>query len=433
MQQKTLYLGYQLLTGKLARTSYLGVVDQAIVSGSNFFTGVLLGRFIAPADFGVFVIIWTTLMITLSTANALICSPMSVIGAQKPAVDISSYWGSLCVLQLFLAACTCFLLMLVGFMLQFISVIDIQFPVFPQLMITFIFCCFFMQFQEFFRRLFIVTHDLRKALQNDVITHAFRIAGLGLLFCTNTLNISNCLTVIGMSLLTGTVLGYSSLRDNIQYTAVNMQSDFRETWTFGKWVLAEMFPYSISVHGYIYITALMIGTKPTAALGASQNILNATNLIILNFSNIITPVAARRYSEGGNRPMLKLMKKAGILAAAPVLGFYLLAMIFAEDMLTFVYSQNYAGYGVLFIICCAYYILSFFNRFIQIILYAKKKPDIGFMAKIASLVVMLILAYPLIHHFGVYGAAVGTVISQIVILTSLSFYLKKNIGHELRT
>jgi len=98
-------------------------------------------------------------------------------------------------------------------------------------------------------------------------------------------------------------------------------------------------------------------------------------------------------------------------------------MIFSEEILVLVYKQNYAGYGVLLVICCVYYIFSYFNRLLQIVLYARKKPNVGFFAKSASLFFMAILAYPLISNHGVYGAAFGTIISQIVIFIGYVLYL----------
>jgi O-antigen/teichoic acid export membrane protein len=423
--------GITFLNGTMARKGYLSVVDQAVVSGSNFLTGVLLGRFIAPAEFGVFVIAWTTMMIALSLQNALVCTPMSVIGVQKSVTESTWYWGSLFMVQVLLSVGICLFILIVGLILGNASFISHSHESLSPLISATIVCCFLSQFQEFFRRLLIVKLELWETLLNDAVTNILRIGGLLLLFSAGKLDVFNSLVVVSVSFVIGACLGYLRLRKDILFSLARLHQDFKENWGFGKWVMAEMLPNTLSIQGYIYITAFFIGAQSTAALGASQNILNATNILILSFSNIMTPVASKRFIEGGNQSLTKLMMKVGILAAVPIMGFYLLAMVFAEKILVLVYKQNYAGYGSLFVICSIYYIFSFFNRFLQIMLYAKKKPNIGFLAKTASLIVMVILAYPLLKYYGVYGAAAGTVISQIVILAGFLFYLTRNIRHEV--
>jgi O-antigen/teichoic acid export membrane protein len=300
------------------------------------------------------------------------------------------------------------------------------------LVVATILSCFFFLGQEFFRRLHIAKLDLKETLINDLVTHSLRLGGLLLLLYTGNLSTVPSLVVICLSFIIGCFIGYCRLSNDIQVNSYSrIRRDFLESWHFGKWVAAELVPYTMSVQGYIYLTALFIGTQATAALGASQSILNATSVLLLSFSNVMTPVAAKRYTSGGSRALAAFMTKAGVVSAVPILGFYFLTMLFAEDILNFVYNRNYAGYGWLLFICSLYFIISYFNRMIQIMLYAKKKPDIGFAAKSASFVVMAVTAYPLISYYGVFGAAVGTVISQVVILSGYLVYLIGTLKREI--
>jgi O-antigen/teichoic acid export membrane protein len=423
MSNSNIKRGYSFFAGDMAKKGYIGITDQAVVSGGNFLTGVLLGRFVAPEEFGMFVVIWTTLMIVMSFQNALVCTPMSVIGAQKPEPEGSVYRGSMLIVQAVIGGGASLLIVFTGLILHGFSLVPAtQGPLFP-LMAATSFCCFFLLGQEFFRRLLIIKLSLGETLLNDLITNTVRIGGLLYFYYMGTLDTVLCMVVIAVSSSIGSLLGYLRSYRSITIFTPAIRRNFLESFSFGKWVMAEMLPYMLSVQGYIYLTALIIGSRQTAALGASQNILNAANILILSFSNILTPVASMRYAEGGGNALFKLMVKAGILSAVPILGFYLFAMLFAQKILVLVYKQNYAGFGALLVICSLYYVFSYFNRFLQIMLYAMRKPDIGFYAKTVSLIVMVVCAYPLIRYYGVYGAAVGTVISQVVILGGFLFYL----------
>jgi O-antigen/teichoic acid export membrane protein len=411
--------GKAMLAGESAKKGYLSVVDQALVSGGNFITGLLLGRYVAPEEFGAFVLAWTTMMIVMSIQNALFFTPMSVIGAQKDDVEGPQYFGSIFLVQVITGALLCLSIALVGFIFQAVNVIPNRYT---SLLFVVFFSGIFLLSQEFYRRLLLIKLDLRGALFNDVITNLLRISGILYLLRTGSLDAGNSLLVVGMTSSIGCVAGHVRIKHLMKITLPRIGKDFRESWGFGKWVLAEMLPHTLSIQGYTYLTALLIGSAATAALGASQNILNATNVLIMAYANIATPVAAKRYAQGA-KALSQFMLKTGLLSAIPILGFYAITILFSEDVLILVYNQNYAGYGPLLATCSIYFILSFFNRVLQIFFYAKRRPEIGFISKSASLIVMLLLSYPLIEHYGVYGAASGTVISQVIVLLGIGVYI----------
>lgn len=412
--------------GEMARKGYLSVVDQAIVSGGNFITGLLLGRYVAPQAFGVFVIAWTTMMILMSIQNALFFTPMSVIGAQKDDVEGPQYFGSIFLVQVITCVLLYLTIALSGFVFQAANVIPIRYT---SLLFVVLFSGIFFLCQEFYRRLLLIRLDLRGALFNDAITNLLRISGLLYLLRIGSLDAGNSLFVIGISSSIGCMAGQLRIRNMIKITVSRVSKDFRESLGFGKWVLAEMLPHTLSIQGYTYLTALLIGSAATAALGASQNILNATNVLIMAYSNIVTPVAAKRYTQG-TKALSQFVYKTALLSAIPILGFYAIAILFSEEILTLVYNRNYAGYGPLLAVCSVYFILSFFSRVLQIFFYAKRRPEIGFISKSSSLIVMLLLSYPLIKHYGVYGAAIGTIISQIITLLGISAYTLRTYRNE---
>ena len=59
------------------------VADQAVVSGTNFLTNVMLIRFMGLREFGVFALAWMSILFVNSLQNALIVAPMMSISAQQ--------------------------------------------------------------------------------------------------------------------------------------------------------------------------------------------------------------------------------------------------------------------------------------------------------------------------------------------------------------
>ena len=67
----------QLTTGRSAKT----VVDQILVSGSNFLTGIILVRGLGLVSFGKFTVAYVILLLANSIQLSFISSPMITLGA----------------------------------------------------------------------------------------------------------------------------------------------------------------------------------------------------------------------------------------------------------------------------------------------------------------------------------------------------------------
>ena len=411
------------LSGRSAQKGYLSVLDQAVVSGSNFLTLLLLGRAVSPSEFGEFVLAWTTLMILMSIQNALILTPMAVLAPQKTGSERMRYYGSLSVVQAALA----------GLLGCFLVALPALFPVFglktaggAQIFSLMGFVSIFFLCQEWMRRVLISELEVKKALVNDIVTHAVRMSGLLSLSSQEWLTGTNGTAVLGISAFAGCVAGYEQVKDRVSVVLRRFKKDFIESWHFGKWVLAEIVPYTLSVQGYTYMTAAYIDLASAAALAACQNVLNGANVLLLALVNVSSPEASRRYAQGGETALREFMIKTAALAGIPVAGFYCLASLFPERILALLYKERYAGYGVLIVLCSVYFSISFVNRVLQVYLNAKRLPQAGFAAKTAALLLMLILAHPLLRYYGLYGASAGTIITQVIVLSGFVFFVRKS-------
>src|ERR1035441_1529748 len=82
-----------------------GLGDQAIVSGTNFFTSVMLARFMGLREFGIFALAWMSVLFVNSLQSALIVAPMMSIGPKQEEKDRPSYFGAVVFQELVLISC----------------------------------------------------------------------------------------------------------------------------------------------------------------------------------------------------------------------------------------------------------------------------------------------------------------------------------------
>ncbi len=88
----------RLLTAT-AKKSYVALFDQALVSGTNFLTGVLLARLCSKEQYGLYVLAFSVILLWDGLRGSLIASPQAVFLHQKPSGQQPPYLGSTIVMH----------------------------------------------------------------------------------------------------------------------------------------------------------------------------------------------------------------------------------------------------------------------------------------------------------------------------------------------
>ena len=102
------------MKGGLLRFFSLGVMDQALLSMTNFMVGLLMLRRTDDVDYGLFVLATSTFLLLVGVQNSVVCGPAAVIATKKSAPERLAMIGTLMTRQFVYWIPVC-LLALVGF------------------------------------------------------------------------------------------------------------------------------------------------------------------------------------------------------------------------------------------------------------------------------------------------------------------------------
>ncbi len=72
----------------------LSLFDQALVSGTRFFTTVAVGRFCGAHDLGVYSLVFGVLLLVIGVQEALVSVPFTVHRQRRSAAELPAYLGS---------------------------------------------------------------------------------------------------------------------------------------------------------------------------------------------------------------------------------------------------------------------------------------------------------------------------------------------------
>src|SRR6185369_17376806 len=84
----------ELAGSSLLKKSGLSVVDQAVVSGTNFATSVLLGRFAVQEELGVYYLALSVIYFARGIQEQLVSAPYMIYCSRKRGRELEEYAGS---------------------------------------------------------------------------------------------------------------------------------------------------------------------------------------------------------------------------------------------------------------------------------------------------------------------------------------------------
>ncbi|MDK2743957.1 MAG: hypothetical protein NDI90_13665 [Nitrospira sp. BO4] len=390
-------------TSTVSKGVVVSILDQGVVSLSNFLTSVVAARTLTLDEFGIFSLFYVTLLVFLGIQNALISGPVRVFGVAKNGSQDPGYFETQCWLQLALGGLTS--LLSAGMLVSGTfgsSSLGVSFPL----------CVFFVQLQELARTILATKLSVVSLLSLDLWTHCGRLLLLGILALTDRLTTNTLFLGIAIpsALAAGAFLfPYRSL----PFGRLDLLSRSFENWAYGKWILVEALAYAVSSQLYLYLTALIIDARSAGALNAALAVLNLINVLLSGVMGFAIPVARDRLLNRNYEAWVNWLKSVGFRLIAAVLALWGVVAVLAEPLLRMTYGENYSGFAYLIEIIGFSYIFRAVNTVLVAAFRTAELPQVGFSAQFVAAVVSSLIAYPLISQFGVAGAALGFVAVQV--------------------
>lgn len=405
---------------KIVKGSLLSLFDQSIVSASNFLMGVLVARSIAPTEFGTFSLLYTSIIILSGVQNALVTGPLRVFGVDTKNNDGTDHVHAQIFLQLLLGS-----VLVIGA----VTYLHLYTAFSNDIILVFSICIFFVQFQELIRVIEVTKLNMAYLLTIDAITHGSRICILVLLYICDQMTTTVVFGVIILSCLFSVIhFNYKICKVRRLYSAFKRNA--LRSIRYGRWLLIETIAYTASTQVYLYFTDLWVGREEVAALNAVQIMLNVVNIVHIGVASYAIPVARKKLLDDGYSSWKKWIISVGGLLVMSTLIIVVILATFSETLLTYLYSPFYAQYAYLMKILALSTCLLALNVAFSAAFRTAGLPHVGVSAKIISGSVTILVAYPLINNYGVSGAAVGLLITQLLWVIVYIKYVMRGVLEE---
>ncbi len=391
------------------------LMDQALVSGSNFITGVLIARALGLEGFGIFALIWLIAVFIQNIQHAIINTPLLTYGAQANARDRPTVLGAVITRQLvFSGASTLltFVTMVATMAVQEIPNIGMAAALSACIAAT--------QWQDFFRRLYFTVDKPAFATLIDAVRYAGQplIILTLLAFSTDTLTVTTVLWITALTAGLSCLAALFSLpRIEAPGPEFNAINDLH--WEFGKWMAGTAILQWIALNIFTLLSGALLGPAYAGALKATQSLLGVLHIPFFALDNFLPSRGTKALQSSGREGLQKLLTSYLLFGTVAVLGVALvffvapafwLGMVFGEDFTT--HADILRWYGLVYV----FYFINLVYRFGLRIL---EKTQAIFVGYVAAVGVLAVVAYPLLLNFGLAGAVFGLAAVPLIHLAVL--------------
>ncbi len=381
----------------------LALLDQVIVSGTNFLTVVILGRLSGKDELGIYALGFTLLVLSTALVDSLVIAPFVVFRQQMEGWKRTEYKGSILVQQGMwtLIAMSLLAAIVLSMTHDLGGESWIIAAILPATLL-----------REFCRRLAFAMMRNQRALIMDMTLSALQLLALLSLGFTHHLTAFSAYTAIGCisAMVAGGFLILNRRDFVVRWNRVI--SDLTRHWAFGRWIAAgQMLGV---VHGYIvhWILGITIGAEATGVYAACLAIAMLSNPLFLAMSNILGPRTALARREGFAPLRREVRNSSGVLLMSMGL-FVCVIFLFGRFLMQFVYGTDFADDQAILGLLALAIFAGGPGMAADHGLRALEKPVYAFVGSLSGLIVTTTLGVIFAHSWGIAGAALGYLLGTV--------------------
>jgi O-antigen/teichoic acid export membrane protein len=405
----------------------IAIIDQVIVSGTNFLTGVLIARFLGPKEFGFFTLLWIVVLLFSNLQYALIIAPMMSIGPKQNHEDKPIYYGGLFFFQLCFSLAFISLVLLIinglGLIMQNKHLMSIAGP------LAFSGSAFLTQ--DYFRRLFFTRSREGLALKLDILSYLGQIFSLYVMFFVlenASIELIFIIIAVTSSLAAGLGLikmGPISLSRSAFYKMYKRNRAFiRGTvfFTLAQWTGPQI---------VLFLSGLKLGTESLGGIRAVINLLAPLNILLLGLLNVLPVSASKILKLKGKRGVVVFLTKVSIPIVTLLSIVCIGILVFRIEIMSFVFGSNYIGFTNLIGWQIGYLFFDFLILVIMTYYKTVEQTELLSSSAFIGLLMSILLVWILLPILNEVATFLGLLVNQAMIALWLLLNLKNKKQNNL--
>jgi O-antigen/teichoic acid export membrane protein/thymidylate kinase len=409
-----------------AGRALLVVIDQGLISGSNFALGILLARWLGAAEYGAYALAFATFLLLSLVYHAIVLEPMSVFGGSKYRDSLRQYLGELLWLQAAIGV-TCILILGTGAMV--IHALGRGRELVPALLgVSFASPCVLLLW--FARRALYLEYRASLAAAGATLYSTILFAAMWGLYHTGFLSTLSAFVIMGIAALATSTYLLTWLRPVLKPSRLGSELSVRsEHWRYGRWALTSSIFIWIPWNLYYPVLASFSGLAAAGTLRALMNLALPMTQLYAAFALLFLPHTARvAQVEGWAGARRQGYIIGGIFTLGSV-AYWAPVLLWSRPLVAFLYHGNYANTTTYLPWLAVASILAGTTFGPMCAFRAMHSPSTVCLIYFISSTVGVALGVPAARAYGLSGALFGLVLSSVLTVLVGTFMLGRSTRH----
>lgn len=404
------------MKGGLLRFFSLGVIDQALLSLTNFMVGLLMLRRTDDVDYGLFVLATSTFLLLVGVQNSVVCGPAAVIATKKAAPARLAMIGTLMTRQFVYWIPVCGFV-LIGFWLAgelgYLESLQQRVGMIGAVAVLGVLL------REFARELWLLYGHPRQLLWFDA---AYAVVYLGAAYVLTGLAapaVPWVLAGLGAAALVAGLSSWLAFRRLEGWPSSPYPGAMQEAWRLGRWGLSGCVVTWLHAQGFYYVVTALRGVESVSGLAAARLLLMPVNLMVNGVGQLLLPLATQWLSTQGARAMAQRIMALSMVMLVGTLGYFVVLWLTRDWLIAEVLKRDGVGMDPILLLWGGVFGLMSLRAMAMVVLQALERFDSLTYLAVLSAAVSLLVGYFGILRFDAPGALIGLIVGEAIDLIGI--------------
>lgn len=397
--------------GRWATKGSLAILDQGLISGSNFLIGILLARWLVPAEYGAFSLAFSVFLFLSYVYQSLLSEPQGVFSGAAYSQCLRGYLKALLGIQ---AMVTVFGLVLLGGSAAIVYFMG-KGDGLPGALAGVAIASPCILFFWLMRRAYYMNLAPGRAALGAFFYFLLTTGGLFVAYRKAWISPFSAYLLMAIGALGTGFFLLTQVNKALPPDAVpppTAAQAWKKHWEYGRWALAVSVVTWIPYYMYYPLVSAFHGMAAAGQLRALMNLSLPMEQTYTALSILFLPYAARQCREKGIAASGPLVRNITLLFVGGGIAYWAVLLPFKNVAFHLLYGGKYMEVAPLipYLAIGATLWSAAFGP--AILLRAIESPDSIFYARVVASVLSLVVGVPLAKWFGLWGVVASLIVAN---------------------
>lgn len=399
------------------------IVDQVVLSGTNFIVGLLLIRYATDRDYALYVLVQSALLLVITVHGSWLTGPLAILTPQLSAEERWRTIGSVKHAQrrfLGVLAVPLLLVPLLGYLTG----------LFPGLLAAVIAIGVLAGWaslrREYLRSVLLMYSRTHSLLGADSVYAASLLVGVALALLFGKPVVIGAALALVFAALAGAAAGHRALAMTHAWKEEGVVTIWPGIRRLGFWSLLGASTYWFLGQSFNYVLASRIDLKAVADINAARLLLMPALVLTAGVASLLTPSAATWYAEIGLRRLVRRLLMFLLVVGFLEVTYFACVWTSRDWLFVDVLHKNIQDRDHLLILWAGLAIIALFRDVLQCALIATGRlKSLAWQVGISTAVALPLMWFG-VAWWGVAAALIGQIVGEMINLAGIIFVLRKS-------